>query len=79
MALYIGRYALMLAGVAFLLWYSKSHTEEAGKTTIYFVLCTLPIALAWTVAETIAWNRDLRRGGLINKGTVLGVRQLPPE
>ena len=79
MALYFGRFVLMLAGVSFLFWYGRSHAESQVRTTIYFLLATLPVALAWSVTESVAWNRDLRRQGLIPPRTILGVRQLPPE
>ncbi len=69
----------MLAGISFLFWYGRNHSETQVRTTIYFVLITLPVALAWSVAESVAWNRDLRSKGLIPPRTILGVRQFPPE
>jgi hypothetical protein len=78
-SLYAGRFVFMLAAVSFLFWYSQSHGNSLPRTMIYFLLGTLPIVVAWTITETIAWNHDLRRKGLISKGTIFAVRQLPPE
>jgi hypothetical protein len=78
-ALYGGRFVLMLAGITFLFWYGRSHPDTLVRTTTYFLLGTLPVVIAWTVAETAVWNYDLRRKRLIPRGTILGVRQLPPE
>ena len=69
----------MMAAIIFLFWYNQKHSDELMKTMAYFLIATLPVAILWTVAETVAWNYDLRRKGLISKGTVYGVRQLPPE
>ena len=79
LSLYAGRFVFMLAVVGFLFWYNQSHGDSLQRTMIYFLIGTLPIVVAWSIAETMAWNHDLRRKGLIAKGTIFAVRQLPPE
>jgi hypothetical protein len=78
-ALYVGRMLLMLAGISFLFWYGRSHSDAFTRTTLYFVLATLPVALGWSVGESLAWNHDLRRKGLLSGQAIMGVRQMPPE
>jgi hypothetical protein len=79
MTIYIGRIAVMIAAISILFWYGRSHPDNLSRTTLYFFLATLPLALASIVAETFAWNYDLRRMGLIAKGAIFPVRQMPPE
>jgi hypothetical protein len=79
LCLYIGRIALMIAAIAIVVLYGRNHPDNLSRTTIYFFLATLPLALASIVAETFAWNYDLRRKGLITKGAIFAVRQMPPE
>lgn len=79
MGLYFGRIALMIAAIAIVLFYGQSHPDNVARTTIYFFLATLPVALVSIIAETYAWNYDLRRAGLIAKGEIFPVRQLPPD
>lgn len=79
MGLYAGRLILMFVAISFLFWYGRSHPATLSRTAIYFFLATLPVAFAWSIAESVAWNYDLRRKGLIPPQTILGVRQLPPE
>ena len=79
LSIYIGRIVLMIAAIAILFWYGRNHPDNLSRTTIYFFLATLPLALASIVAETLAWNYDLRRKGLIAKGAIFAVRQMPPE
>jgi hypothetical protein len=69
----------MIAAIAVAVWYGRNHPDNLLRTTIYLFLATLPLALASIVAETLAWNYDLRRTGLIAKGAIFPVRQLPPE
>jgi len=78
-ALYAGRLLLMLAGISFLFWYGRIHSTTFTRTTLYFLLATLPVALGWSVAESLAWNHDLRRKGLLSGQMIMGVRQMPPE
>jgi cytochrome bd-type quinol oxidase subunit 1 len=79
LSLYIGRIVLMIAVIAIVAWYGRNHPDNLSRTTLYFFLATLPLALASIVAETLAWNYDLRRKGLIAKGAIFPVRQMPPE
>jgi hypothetical protein len=78
-ALYVGRLLLMLVGISFLFWYGRSHGSTVTRTMLYFVLATLPVALLWSIAESFAWNHDLRRKGLLSGQMIMGVRQMPPE
>ena len=79
LGLYIGRIVLMIAAIAIVVLYGQSHPDNLARTTIYFFLATLPLAFVSIVAETYAWNYDLRRKGLITKGAIFAVRQMPPE
>lgn len=76
-ALYAGRYALVAGLIAALLWYGRMHAAKANRVTFYALLAFLPVIFVWNVLETLAWNYDLRRKGLIPRGTYLGLTQIP--
>lgn len=76
-ALYAARYLLWAGLVAFLLWYGRQHHANVNRVTFYALVGFLPVIFVWNVLETLAWNYDLRRKGLIPRGTYLGLTQIP--
>lgn len=76
-ALYAGRYVLMLTLFSVLFWYGRHHTANVNRVTLYALVGFLPVIFVWNILETLAWNYELRRKGLIPRGTYLGLTQIP--
>jgi hypothetical protein len=75
--LYVGRFLLMLGLVAFLVWYGYRHGASANRVSLYALIGFIPLIFVWNILETLAWNFELRRKGLIGQGIYLGLTQIP--
>jgi hypothetical protein len=76
-ALYAGRFLLMFILISALFWYGRQHSSNVNRVTLYALVGFLPVIFVWNILETLAWNYDLRRKGLIPRGTYLGLTQIP--
>ena len=74
---YAGRFVLLAALVSFLLWYGRLGRPNVNRVTLYALVGFLPVIFVWNVVETLVWNYELRRRGLIPRGTYLGLTQIP--
>lgn len=75
--LYAGRFLLMFGLIVFLLWYGRQHSASANRVTLYSLIGFVPLIFVWNVLETLAWNFELRRKGMIGQGIYLGLTQIP--
>lgn len=75
-ALYAGRYLLVVSIISALL-YDRQHSPGINRVTFYALAGFLPMIFIWNIFETLAWNYDLRRKGLIPRGTYLSLTQIP--
>lgn len=76
-ACYVGRFLLLLGLIAFLVWYGGQHSASPNRVTLYALIGFVPVIFVWNVLETLAWNFELRRKGLIGQGIYLGLTQIP--
>ena len=77
---FLMRLVLLLAGVAFCLWYGVARHGWTGNEYYLISLGTgLPILLLWYLLERAAWNHDLRNARLASNSDVWGVTQFPQQ